>query len=172
MENKGQIKIQQTIFMIIAVTLLFVMVGLFFLSITLNKMNKEATSLSEKNSMMLVSKIANSPEFSCGDSFGSNRPNCVDFDKVMVLKDKIEEYSELWGIANIEIRKVYPSTSNVSCTDSNYPNCNGLKILNKNVKSLPSDSVFIALCRKEASQNGPYDRCELARLMISSEDKT
>lgn len=172
MKKKGQIKIQQTIFMIIAVTLLFVLVGLFFLSITLNKLNKEATSLSEKNSLMLVSKLANSPEFSCGDSFGSNRPNCVDFDKIMSLKRNIDSYSELWGVAKIEIRKIYPSTNNASCTNENYPNCNSLKILNKNVKSLPYDSVFIALCRKQASQSGPYDKCELARLMVSSEDRT
>jgi hypothetical protein len=170
--NKGQIKIQQTIFMIIAVTLLFVLVGLFFLSITMNKLQKEATSLSEKNSMMLVSKLANSPEFSCGDSFGSNKPNCVDFDKVMALKNNINEYSDLWGIAKIEIKKVYPFLNNASCTNENYPNCTSLKILNKNVKSLAYDSVFIALCRKEPSQSGPYDKCELARLMISAEDKT
>jgi hypothetical protein len=170
--KKGQIKIQQTIFMIIAVTLLFVLVGLFFLSISLNKVQKEATTLAEKNSMMLVSRLANSPEFSCGNSFGSNKANCIDFDKIMVLKKNIDDYSELWGVAKIEIRKIYPDEGNISCTEENYPNCGSLKILNKNVKALTYSSTFVSLCRKEISPSGPYNKCELARLMISSQDKT
>jgi|WetSurMetagenome_2_1015567.scaffolds.fasta_scaffold72036_2 hypothetical protein len=170
--NKGQLKIQQMIFMIIGVVLLFVLVGLFFLSISLNKIQKEATNLAEKNSMTLVSKLANSPEFSCENAFGSNKPDCIDFDKVMILKKDIEKYYDFWGVAKIEIRKVYPDEGNISCTSENYPNCGDLKILNKNVEVLSYSSSFISLCRKEASQAGPYDKCELARLMISSQDKT
>jgi hypothetical protein len=122
--------------------------------------------------MMLVSRLANSPEFSCGDSFGSNKANCIDFDKIMVLKKNIDDYSELWGVAKIEIRKIYPDEGNISCTEENYPNCGSLKILNKNVKALAYSSTFVSLCRKEISPSGPYNKCELARLMVSSQDKT
>jgi hypothetical protein len=171
-KNKcGQLKIQQMIFMIVAVIFLFVLVGLFFLSISLNKIQKEATTLAEKNSLMLVSRLANSPEFSCGNAFGSNKADCIDFDKVMILKDNIEKYSDFWGVAKIEIRKVYPE-GNVSCTLENYPNCEDLKILDKSVKTLPYSSSFVSLCRKEASAAGPYNKCELARLMVSAIDKT
>jgi len=160
------------IFMIIAVLLLFIMVGLFFLSISLNKMQKEATSLAEKNSMLLVAKLANSPEFSCENAFGSNKPNCIDFDKVIALKRNIAKYSDFWGVAKIEIRKVYPNEGNISCTDKNYPDCGDLKILDKNVEILSYASTFVTLCRKEFSETGPYNKCELARLLISSQDKT
>ena len=75
--TKGQMKIQQMTFMLVAVTFLFILVGMFFLSMRLYDLKKTATNLEEKNAMLLVSKLANSPEFSCGNSFGGSRTSCV-----------------------------------------------------------------------------------------------
>ncbi len=169
--KKGQMKIQQMIFMLIAVAFLFILVGIFFLSIRLYNIKKTATSLEEQNSMLLVSKLANSPEFSCGNSFGSSRTSCVDFDKVIVLKSRIDEDSDLWGVAKIEIRKVYPSEGNVVCNEGTYPSCDVLTILDKAVNTQPALSNFVSLCRKESNGIMIYDKCELARLMVSSEEK-
>jgi len=171
MRKKGQLKIQQMIFMIIAVAFLFILVGLFFLSISMNNLKKSALNLEEKNSMLLVSKLANSPEFSCGTAFGTSRIDCIDFDKLMALKENAEAYSEFWGVAKIELRKIYPA-SNITCQNSNYPDCGIIKILDNNVKTLPYYYNFVSLCRKEASETEIYNKCELARLMIASEDKT
>lgn len=169
--KKGQLKIQQMIFMILAVFFLFILVGLFFLSVSMTNLKKSALNLEEKNSMLLVSKLANSPEFSCGNSFGTSRLNCIDFDKVMALSRNIEDYSEFWGVAKIELRKIYPE-SNVVCKDSTYPDCGIITILDNNVKTLPFSYNFVSLCRKEVDETGIYDKCELARLMVASEDKT
>jgi hypothetical protein len=169
--NKGQVKIQQMAFVLIAVTILFVLFGLFFLSISFSNIKKTANSLNEENAMLLVSKLANSPEFSCGNSFGTGRTNCIDFDKIMALKDEVGKYSNFWGVAKIEIRKIYPSTGNVLCDANNYPNCDIVKLLDRNVNSQSANSNFVALCRKEANQNSIYDKCEMAILMISAEDK-
>ena len=172
MENsKGQIKIQQMIFMIIAVILLFVLVGLFFLSTMFSNLKKTATNLAQEEAMLLVSRLANSPEFSCGNAFGSSRTNCVDFDKVMGLKKNIKDYSDFWGVAKIEIRKIYPSGEDL-CTETNYPDCEILEILDKDVNTLAYSSNFISLCRKELNGEVTYDKCELALLMIASEDRT
>lgn len=167
----GQMKIQQMIFMIMAVAFLFILVGLFFLSITMNKLKESASNLGEKSSMLLVSKLANSPEFSCGNAFGTSRINCVDFDKLMALKDNSAKYSDFWGVAKIELRKVYPE-SEVVCASSNYPNCGIIKILDKDVNILPYSYNFVSLCRKEASETTIYNKCELARLMVASQDKS
>jgi hypothetical protein len=168
---KGQLKIQQMIFMIIGVIILFVLVALFFLSVSFSNLKKTATNLAEENSRLLVSKLANSPEFSCGNTFGTSQSNCIDFDKVIGLKDDISKYSNFWGVAKIEIRKIYPG-GNVECNEANYPNCEILKLLNRNVKTLPYNSNFVSLCRKEYDGQVSYDKCELALLMIASEDKT
>jgi len=170
-KKKGQLKIQQMTFMLIAVTFLFILVGVFFLSIRLYNLKKTASSLEEQNALLLVSKLANSPEFSCGNSFGRSRTSCVDFDKLISLQGRLEEYSELWGVAKIELRKVYPSEGNVVCDANNYPNCDLVEILDKNVNMQPASSNFVSLCRKESDGIIIYDKCELARLMVSSESK-
>jgi len=157
--------------MLIAVTFLFILVGVFFLSIRLYNLKKTASSLEEQNALLLVSKLANSPEFSCGNSFGRSRTSCVDFDKLISLQGRLEEYSELWGVAKIELRKVYPSEGNVVCDANNYPNCDLVEILDKNVNMQPASSNFVSLCRKESDGIIIYDKCELARLMVSSESK-
>jgi len=169
--KKGQLKIQQMAFMLIAIFLLFILAGMFFLSINLYNVRKTAVNLEEQNSMLLVSKLANSPEFSCGNSFGTSRLNCIDFDKLIVLEDKKEEYAELWGVAKIEIRKIFPRDDTI-CSYENYPDCGVIKIVDKKVNTLPASSNFVSLCRKEANERMIYDKCELALLMISSEDKT
>jgi hypothetical protein len=170
-QKRGQIKIQQMSFMLIAVTLLFMLVGLFFLSIRLYSLKKTATTLGEQEAMLLVSKLANSPEFSCGNAFGRSRTNCVDFDKLMALKERASEYSEFWGIAKIELRKIYPGEGSILCDKKNYPDCDIIKILDKKVNTQPATPNFVALCRKEKTTSIIYDKCELALLMVSSEEK-
>ena len=61
--KRSQMKIQQTAFMLIAMTLLFVLAGVFFLGFKLSGLKKQALSLEENNALLLVSKLANSPEF-------------------------------------------------------------------------------------------------------------
>lgn len=170
-KNKfGQLKIQQMAFMLIAVTLLFVLVGIFFLAIRMSDIRKTATNLEEENAMLLVSKLANSPEFSCGNSFGTSRANCIDFDKLIILEKMSNKYQNFWGVTKIYVRKIYPE-DNTLCTEENYPNCGIIKILDKNISSTAFTSNFVSLCRKEKGENIIYDKCELALLMVSSEDK-
>jgi hypothetical protein len=169
--RSGQMKIQQTIFMLVAITLLFILVGVFFLAISLNNLKQTANNLGQQNAMLLVSKLANSPEFSCGNAFGTSRTSCIDFDKLMALKDISGDYSDFWGIAKIEVRKLYPDEGGVVCDDSTYPNCDTIDILDKNVNSQPFVSTYVSLCRKEATDTIIYDKCELALLMVSSEEK-
>lgn len=168
--KRGQLKIQQMTFMLIAVTFLFILVGLFFLSIRLYNVRQTATNLEQENAMLLVSKLANSPEFSCGNAFGTSRTNCLDFDKLMALWNRIDNYSDFWGVAKIEVRKIYPNEATL-CDNFNYPDCGDIKLLDKNVNTQPAVSNFVSLCRKDTNGNVIYDKCELALLMISSEEK-
>ncbi len=170
--NKGQLKVQQMAFMLIAVTLFFIFVGIFVLVIRFSNLKQSANILEEENSMLLVAKLANSPEFACGDSFGSSKLNCIDADKIMILKEHISKYVGFWGIAEIKIRKIYPDEGNIVCNSGNFPDCGVIEVYSKNVNKLPASSNFVALCWKESSDTGVYGKCELARLMVSSEDKT
>ncbi len=154
-------------FMLIAVTLFFALVGIFVLSIQLNDLRSSASDLEEQNARFLVTKLANSPEFSCGDAFKNSRTNCIDADKAMILKDNSNIYLNFWGVENIEIRKIYPSSSDAECTFENYPNCNIIRILDGKVSAEYSN--FVSLCRKESSGEDVIDKCEIAKLMVSYE---
>ncbi|MBU2562055.1 MAG: hypothetical protein KKF68_00125 [Nanoarchaeota archaeon] len=169
--RKAQLKIKQMTFMLIAVTLFFALVGMFVLVIKFSDIREAATELEERNAMLLVSKLANSPEFSCGGAFDTPRLNCIDADKVMILRQHIEKYNDFWGVSNIEIRKIYPAAnSEILCTLENYPNCNIIRLRSKEI--IGADlSNFISLCRKEPYEGDYYNKCELARIMVSYEEK-
>jgi hypothetical protein len=169
LSRKGQMKIQQMMFMILAVTFLFILVGVFFLAISLQNLKNTASTLGGENAKLLVSKLANSPEFFCGNSFGA-KTSCVDFDKVMILKD-MSEYSNFWGVAKIEIRKIFPNRGDTLCNAENYPDCGVVNVLDRKVNALPPSSTFISLCKKEKNERIIYNNCELALLIVSSEDK-
>ena len=186
MVKKGQLKIQQMTFMLIAVTLFFILVGLFLLSISFSGIKESATELCEENALLLASKIANSPEFSCGESFGTTKTNCIDADKVIALIENSDEYKNFWGVSNIEIRKIYPEFSTeVLCKRENYPNCNVMRIFPEEEIEGVYVSNYALLCRKEyfkglvgggcdseeieTVEEIIYDECELAKIMINYE---
>ncbi|MFH1586142.1 MAG: hypothetical protein ABIB79_05225 [archaeon] len=164
---KAQLKIQQMAFMLLAVTLLFVLVGMFVLMVKFSSLKDSATALREENSMLLVSKLANSPEFSCGEAFDTNEINCIDADKVMILKENIAKYSGFWGgVSNIEIRKISPKS--IECTQKNYPDCEIIRLRLGITGTYVGN--FVSLCRKDALENEIYNKCELAQLMVSYEE--
>ncbi len=168
--KRAQLKIQQMVFMLLAITLFFALAGMFVLVFKFSELKDSASALEEKNALLLVTKLANSPEFSCGKAFGNTKLNCIDADKVMMLKENIERYSGFWDVQNIEIRKIYPKTSkNTECTIANYPNCNFIRIFPREIASEYSN--FVSLCRKGSFEGEVYDKCEMARLMVSYNGK-
>lgn len=173
-DKKAQLKIQQMAFVLLAITLFFVLAGMFALVFLLSGLRGGATALEEKNALLLVTKLANSPEFSCGDAYGSDKLNCVDADKVMVLSKNIDRYSKFWGVRDIEIIKIYPREEELlTCTLSNYPNCNSIKIRTGEsgaFSGVPHEN-FVTLCRKEQEGGVVYNNCDIAKLLVSYDQK-
>lgn len=172
MKNKrSQMKIQQMAFMLMALTLFFVLIGLIFMAVQLSGVRESATNLEKENAEKLIMKIANSPEFSCGESFGTAKIDCVDFDKIMVFRDMISDYSRFWGVADIEIVKLYPEASQTTCSYGTYPDCKTTRIYSENVPKKPPISNFVSLCRKDVVNEEVFEVCELAKINIRYEDK-
>ena len=184
--KRGQMKIQQMAFMLIAVTLFFALAGVFAVSILFSDLKGSASLLEEQNALLLVSKLANSPEFSCGNVFGTTRVNCIDADKVMALKKNVKDYADagFWGVSGVEVIKIYPVEINVACTVENYPNCKKIEVL----KPLSGTGVsnFVALCRKQVKLGNVYDEegnfvasypyitdvCDTAKIIVTYKEKT
>jgi hypothetical protein len=164
--KKAQMKMQQTVFMLVAITLLLVLVGLVFMGFEMSGIKRSVSDLRAEQARQLVSKLADSPEFSCGESFDKKLGDCIDSDKVLFLMGNTE-YEEFWGVDDIKIRKIYPQTSGeIVCTKENYPNCNIFNIIKEGVVGT-YDSNYVNLCRKETMESGFYNKCELAILMVS-----
>ena len=162
--KKAQMKIQQMAFMLVAVTLFFILVGMVILVVYLSSLRETSNILENEKAMRLASKIANSPEFSCGEAFGA-KVRCVDLDKVMVLKQNVELYRNFWGVDNIMIIKIYPNEfDGVDCTSENYPNCGQIRLSDSDISSEYTN--YITLCRKETKDGEIYNKCELARILI------
>jgi hypothetical protein len=160
--KKAQLKIQQMAFMLVAVFIFFVLVGLFVLSFSFSGLRRSAEALEEKESLLVVTKLANSPEFSCEEAFG-NKVNCIDWDKVIVLKDSITKYSNFWGVKNIMIIKA--GEIGIECTRGNYPNCDYIDLFSTGGEGVPVEN-FITLCKKESDESQIYDDCEIAKLLV------
>ncbi|MFA5019532.1 MAG: hypothetical protein WC533_00355 [Candidatus Pacearchaeota archaeon] len=160
---------QQTIFMIVAVTLFFVLVVLFYVSIKFSNLHSDVKELEKQKAIALVSKIASTPEF----SFNENIPNSVDLDKLMILKssENKERYKDFWGknIKGFIIEKVYPKdTKDRECDSGNYPDCRIIKIYTE--KDSAKVYSFVPLCKKQTYNGVAYDKCELGILMIDVEE--
>jgi hypothetical protein len=167
--GRGQMKIQQMAFMIIAIFILFVIIGIAVLSSKLSGIKESATRYNQQNALTLASKIADSPEFSCGQSYGNEKIDCIDLDKVMGLKKNIENYEKFWGVSNIEIRIIYPPENNVvECAPDNYPDCNYIDLIGKGVVGF-SVSNFVSVCHKERNENIITNKCDLGKIIISYE---
>ena len=167
--KKAQLKIQQMAFMLVAVFIFFVLVGLFILSFSFSGLRRSAEALQEKESLLVVTKLTNSPEFSCERAFG-NKVNCIDWDKAMILKNSISKYSGFWGVDNIIIRKA--TGENIECNSGNYPDCDYIDIFSKGIEGYPVEN-FITLCNKKESDEGRvYDNCKIAKLIVYYESVT
>lgn len=169
-QRKAQFKTQQMAFMLIAVVVFFAFVGILVLAFNLSSIKETANLLEEQNAMLLVSKLADSPEFSCGEVFGGARTNCIDFDKIMILKQDISKYKGFWGVSNIEIRKINDSGKDISCSMANYPACNVIRLL-ENSSTGYDYSNFVSLCWKENNEGNIYDKCEIAKLIVRYKEK-
>ncbi|GIU68582.1 MAG: hypothetical protein KatS3mg001_432 [Candidatus Pacearchaeota archaeon] len=167
-EKKAQIKIQQMAFMLIAVSLFFAIAGLFLLTFVFSGIKGSSELVEQREALLLVSKLSNSPEFSCGNAFERSEGNCIDSDKIMALKKYQNLYGNFWEVSGIEIRKVFPkSEEKIECTQENYPNCNSIII--KNTDSGTSFSNFAALCRKDYDEEKArqVNVCELAKVIVT-----
>jgi hypothetical protein len=165
--KRGQLKIQQMVMMILAVTLFFVLAGMLILVFTLSNLKQKATQTQADNARLLVSKIADSPEFSCGDSFGTGLSSCIDGDKVINLKSLIGDYGngKFWGVSGLEIRKIYPKNNGTICTGGNFPNCDRMILIPQTNGTGVSN--FVSLCYLKSEQGNPYVKCDLAEAIVT-----
>ena len=163
-DKKAQFKIQQTTFMLLAVTLFFVLVGLFWLGFQYSGLKSQVNQLNQDRVTSIVSYLSSSAEFSCGEDY------CVDTDKLLMLQDR-SVYQEFWPVSYIKIRTL-DGKNETFCNKANYPDCNVYEAYNNpEIESKSSIGSFVALCRHERLEDYPIQVCEIGRMTIGYELK-
>jgi len=168
-DRRAQLKIQEMSFMLVAVVILFVLAGLFFVTIKYRELNRIADEAEKEKAISTVGNIANTAEFSCG----SSESGCVDTDKLIVMQER-QTYKGFWPVAYLAVRKIYPlndSELEIECTKNNYPNCNIFEIYKETAGSVETISTFVSLCRQERdTETGlMYKKCELGKILAGFE---
>jgi hypothetical protein len=167
--RKGQMKIQQMAFMLVATVIFFSMVGLIYFSITLTNLRTQAEDLRKNEAREIVKSISRTPELSFTSTTTCSQ--CLDLDKALLLKDLAHSgaYENFWDLDYLEVEIVYPHVSGqVECTRANYPNCNKLVIINKTENFGLASSAFVSLARWDPDMND--FRYEFGRIHASGEN--
>jgi hypothetical protein len=169
--SKGQLKIQEMAFMLVAIVLFFVLAGLFVLSIIFSNLTESANTIAETRTVSALTHLSDSPELRCTGS----RPNCVDADKLIVMVGN-EQYERYWPFSSLRVIRSHAFNKSgadmISCSLENYPDCDMFEIYDKNVAQEGIVVSYIALCRKERENEFTYDHCEIARLAGGTKIRT
>src|SRR3989344_1553980 len=168
--SKAQLKIQEMSFVLLAVFLFFVLVGLLVVSLFFSGLKDEATRIAEERTLSSLTSIADSPELSCVAS----KSNCIDGDKLISLLNNTV-YEQFWPFSSLKVIKYSgfgkKGKELITCTFANYPDCDVLVVYDKKVSNERTIGSFIAFCRKEFENGYTYDKCEVGRILAGTELK-
>lgn len=159
--NRGQMEIQQMAFMILAVFLFFILVGLFFLGIQFRGIKKSAMQLQTEQAISSLEVIADMPEL----SYNSRESMSLDEDKLEIMSGNISSYySEFWPVASVKVYKIYPKFKKlIKCPASN---CNYFKVYDSGQKSVKTYSTYVSVCKKIKETGYVYDKCTIGKLVV------
>src|SRR3989339_44031 len=156
--SRGQMKIQEMAFVLVAMMIFFGLVALIFASINMNKLNSQTAVLRENDARELIRKIAGNSELGFTAMTCSN---CIDVDKALVLKEQ-RAYSGFFNLDYLMIERVFPSGKG-ECSIVNFPNCGTITIISSS-GFLSAPYGYVSLCRYEGTRDKGYYKCELGRI--------
>jgi len=160
--KRGQLKIQEMAFVLVAIFIFFGLVALIFSNVLIKDLRKDAVQIREEQAQALVKKLISVPEF----SWTKDCETCIDHDKVIALKER-KSYKNFWNLDYMAVEQIYPAKLGGECTKGNYPECNITTIIGGGEKTGKSSVAFVALCRWERESN--YNKCSLGRIITSGE---
>jgi len=166
--SKGQMKIQQMAFVLVALMIFFGMVALVYFSLSISNLRENAQELKEREAVEIVKKISYSPEFVFT---GEDCSSCVDLDKILMLKES-SKYEKFWNLDYLTVEKVSNETSN-ECNRFNYPNCNVITVVRETSNFGSANVAFVTLARWDSGLGaGGGFRYELGKIYASGRNLT
>ena len=161
--SKGQFKIQQMVFVLVATLILFAIVAVFFVSVRFGSLQSDVEDQRKGEVFEQVRKIAGTPEFIWSN--WEDCSSCIDLDKIFLIKNRTA-YQGFWKeVALLKVSRIYPKYSTEECTAQSYPRCNSITLTQK--EGYESYESFVSLCRYDGSDGEV--RCELGKVIMGFE---
>jgi len=162
--KRSQFKIQQMMFMLLAVTIFFALVVMFWLAFSSSNLRSQAEELEKEKAIFVSQFLSGSSEFSCTSKGGGY---CIDTDKIINLQNR-KAYEEFWPVAFVKVRKLDRKNEDVVCNKANYPDCNVYKVYENNKIEYEGVGIgsFVALCRYEDVLGYPTRMCDIGKIII------
>ena len=162
-ERRGQMKIMQMTFMIVGVFFFFILVGLFFLTISLKDMKSDAGQLNRDKAVSSLRVIADMPEL----NYDSRESMTIDRDKLRILSGNLSrDYDSFWPVTSVGVYLLYPTPDEVEKCPG--VDCNYYEIYNSGQKSSQTYSAFVSVCEKIKEGGSTYDVCEIGKLEVGT----
>ena len=160
-EKRGQMKIMQMAFMIMAVFLFFILVGLFFIGIQFKDVRGTAAQLQKDQAISSLRVIADMPEL----NYDSSETMTVDEDKLVVMSSNFSgAYNVFWPVASVGVYKIYPAFDSVKkCPGLG---CNFYDIYDSGQSNVKTYSTYVSICKRVREEGSAFDRCEVGKLVV------
>lgn len=161
--KKGQVKIQEMAFVLVALAVLFGLVILMYFSIRLNTLQSGAQLFKDDSARALIRSLPSFPELQWAEC-----SSCIDLDKAIAFKalnGNNSVYGTIWELDYLKIERVYPENENKECSIGNYPDCNALTLIDTPKPDSAPVRAFASLCRWD--DNFMQEVCELGIIYAS-----
>jgi len=114
LNNRGQLKMQEMAFVLLALALLGMLGMLFYVRLQSQNVQSAADVLNRERALSLRDRLAFLPEIKCAEQL------CIDKDKVDIMRTSYsDELKPLFqGVARVEVRQIYPTEETTVIYDS------------------------------------------------------
>jgi uncharacterized membrane protein len=161
-DRRAQFRIQQMVFMIVALVFFFVLVGIFFIGYQFRSVSQNFESLQREQAISFLKIMRNMPEFGYFSRDSRANSVCLDLDKLQIVSGNIGDYFDLLPVASIKVLKAF-SSQIIQCPGEN---CNYYKIYDSKQKNIEEQEIYTCLCTKKYENYIAYDKCELGRVIV------
>jgi len=144
--SKGQLKIQEMAFVLLALVLLGFIAFMYFAKLQTENISSSAQKLNENVANSLRDKIAALPELKCSETL------CIDRDKATILKSSKRD-SLFQGLSKVSLLEIYPKQEEIIVYQSG-------RSVNKTY------STFINICGQKKSGSTFAYECGLGMLEV------
>lgn len=160
--KRGQMKVQEMAFVLVALMIFFALVALLYLSVRGSSLDQQARGVSDERAQEAARILASTPMFAWSECKG-----CVDLDKAFVLSQQRERNISVPALAEYDylaFEVIYPGRAGGVCTPSTYPACNQTIVIPGKQGYGVAQSAFVTLCHWDPEVQMI---CELGKVYVS-----